>query len=62
MEIADQEKGLEFLDLTIKCVEGKLSVDIFAKPTNSFIYVNPFTYYERKKIDHVPHGIALRLH
>ena len=62
MEIADQEKGLEFLDLTIKCVEGKLSVDIFAKPTNSFIYVNPFTYYARKKIDHVPHGIALRLH
>ena len=62
MEMADQEKGLEFLDLTIKCVEGKLSVDIFAKPTNSFIYVNPFTYYARKKIDHVPHGIALRLH
>ena len=36
MEIADQEKGLEFLDLGIKCVDGKLSVGVFAKPTNSF--------------------------
>ena len=36
MEIADQEKGLEFLDLGIKCVYGKLSVGVFAKPTNSF--------------------------
>ena len=39
MEIADQEKGLEFLDLRIKCVEGKLSVDVFAKPANSFTYI-----------------------
>ena len=36
MEIADQEKGLEFLDLGIKCVDGKRSVGVFAKPTNSF--------------------------
>ena len=36
MKIADQEKGLEFLDLRIKCIEGKLSVDVFAKPINSF--------------------------
>ena len=26
MEIADREKGLEFIDLRIKCVEGKLNV------------------------------------
>ena len=31
MEIADQERGLEFLDLRIKCVDGKLSADVFAK-------------------------------
>ena len=36
MKIADQGKGLEFLDLKIECVDGKLSVDVFAKPTNSF--------------------------
>ena len=31
MELVDQEKGLEFLDLRINYVEGKLSVDILAK-------------------------------
>ena len=61
MEIADQEKGLEFVDLTIKCVEGKLSADIFVKPSNSFTYVKPSTYYQRKNIDKLLNGIALRL-
>ena len=61
MEVADQEKGLEFLDLRIKCVDGKLSVDVFAKPTNSFIYVKPSTCYPRKSINNVPRRIALRL-
>ena len=37
-EIADQEKGLKFLDLRIKCVEGELLVDFFTKPTNSIAY------------------------
>ena len=31
MEIVDQEKDLEFLDLRINYVEGKLSVDVLAK-------------------------------
>ena len=30
MEIADQEKSLEFIDLEIKCVDGKLFVAVFA--------------------------------
>ena len=61
MEIADQQKGLEFLDLRIKCVDGKLSVDVFAKLTNSFTYAKPSTCYPRKNINNVPRGIALRL-
>ena len=61
METAGKEKGVGFLDLTIKCVEGKLSVDIFAKPTKSFIYVKASTCYQRKNINNVPNGIALRL-
>ena len=61
MEIAGQEKGLEFLDLRIKCVDGKLSVDVFAKPTNSFTYIIPSIYsYLRKSINNVPRGIVLR--
>ena len=62
METADQEKGLEFVDLTIKCVEGKLSADIFAKHSNSFTYFKPSTYYQRKNVNKVPNGIALRLY
>ena len=54
MEIADQEKGLEFLDLRIKCVDGKLSVDIVAKATNTFTYVKPSTCYSRKSTNNVP--------
>ena len=61
MEIADQEKCLEFLNLRIKCLEGRLSVDVFAKPTNSFTYVKPSTCYPLKNINNVPRGIALRL-
>ena len=62
MEIANQEKGLQFLDLKIKCVEGKLSVDVFAKPTKSFTYVKSFTCYPHKNINNVLRRIGLRLH
>ena len=51
MKIADQEKGLEFLNLRIKCVDGKLSVDDFAKPTK---------FYLRKTVTHV--RISTRFH
>ena len=61
MEVADQGKGLQFIDLRIKCVDGKLSVDVFAKPTNSFTYEKSSTCYPRKGINNVPRGIALRL-
>ena len=59
--VVDQERGLEFLDCRIKCVEGNLSVDIFAKPTKSFTYVKPLTCYPRGNINNAPRGIALRL-
>ena len=39
MEIAGLGKGLDFLELQIKCVKGKLSVDVFTKPTNSHLHV-----------------------
>ena len=61
MQIADEVNGLEFLDLKIKCLKGKLSVDVYSKPTNSFTYVLPSTCYPMKNINKVPQGIALRL-
>ena len=41
MQTADDVNGLEFLDLKITCLNGKLSVDVYSKPTNSFTYVMP---------------------
>ena len=60
MQVAD-ETGLEFLDLKLKIVKGKINVDVYSKPTNSFTYVLPSTCYPYKNIGSVPKGIALRL-
>ena len=61
MQIADEVNGLEFLDLKIKCLNGKLSVDVYSKLTNSFTYILPTTCYSMKNMNKVPQGIALRL-
>ena len=55
------DDGLEFLDLKLKMVNGKISVDVFSKLTNSFTYVLPCTCYPNRKIKNVTEGIALRL-
>ena len=60
MQIAD-DNSLEFLDLKLKIQNGKMSVDVYSKPNNSFTYVMPSTRYPRKNINNVPRGIALRL-
>ena len=41
--------------------ECKIMVDVPSKLTNSFKYVLPTTFYPRKSINNIPHGIALRL-
>ena len=61
MQIADDVNGLEFLDLKIKCLNGKISVDVYYKPTNSFTYVMPSMCYPMKNINKVPQRIVLRL-
>ena len=37
------ENGLEFFDLKLKIVEGKINTDLYSKITNSFTYVLPST-------------------
>ena len=61
MQISGGRNELEFLDLKVKCLNSKLSVDIYSKPTNNFTYVMPSMCYPMKNIDKVPQGIALRL-
>ena len=60
MEVAN-DNGLEFLDLRLKIIEGKIRVDVFAKATNSFTYTTPKTCYPKNNICNIPKGIALRL-
>ena len=61
MQIADEVNGLEFLDLKIKCLNGKLSVHVYSNSINSFTYILPSACYPVKNINKVPQGTALRL-
>ena len=60
MEVVEPGNCLEFLDLKLKWEDGKVTVDVYCKPINSFKYVLPTTYYPRKIINNIPHGTALR--
>ena len=55
-------KWVRITQFQIKISNGKLSVNIYYKPTNYFAYVTPSSCYPMKKIDKVSQGIALRLH
>ena len=61
MEVAKLGNYLEFLELKSKWENGKITVDVHSKPTNSFMYVLPTTSYPRKSINNNPHVIALQL-
>ena len=60
MEIAG-ENGLEFLDLKLKIVRGKIRVDVYANPTNTFSYTSHNTCYPKNNICNITKGTALRL-
>ena len=55
--------SLNFNDLTIEMdpTTHQLTTDIYAKPTNTFTYVNPNTCYPKRNIENIPFGVALRL-
>ena len=61
MEVATDT--LEFLDLKLKFdKESKqISVDLFAKDTENFIYVLPSTCFPKNNIENIPKWVALRL-
>ena len=49
MEITG-ETGLEFSDLKMKIAEGKIRVDAYVKPSNSFSCTSPNTCYSKKHL------------
>ena len=58
MTLVSAKDGLESLDLKIKCFNGKLSVDVYSKPTNSSTHVMSTACHPMKNINKVPQGIA----
>ena len=52
----------EFLDLKLKFDKAskQISVDVFAKDTDSFTYVLPSMYFPKNNIENLPKGAALR--
>ena len=60
MQVARDDR-LEFLDLKLKTVNRKVSVDVLTKLTSSFTYVLSSTCYPNRNIKNVTNSIALRL-
>ena len=60
MEIAG-DTDLGFLALKLTISEGKIRVDFYAKPTNSFSYTTPNTCYPKSNLCNILRGITLRL-
>ena len=54
---------LEFLDLILlfDVTFKQILVDVFSKPTNSFTYLMPSTYFPKRNIKKVSEGVAVRL-
>ena len=54
---------LEILDLNFKLDKKskQISVDAFAKDTDSFTYVHPSTCFPKNNIENIPKGVASRL-
>ena len=44
------ETGLEFLYLKMKTAQGKIRVDAYVKPSNSFSCTSPNTCYSKKHL------------
>ena len=61
METSSENGFKMVLDLKLKIAEGKIIVDVYAKPTNSFSYTSPNTCYPKRNICNIPKGIVLRL-
>ena len=61
MEVAEDVLELLNLKLIFDKEYKRISVDIFAKATNSFTYVLQSTCFPKKSIENVPKGIALGL-
>ena len=52
---------LEFMDLSIKIEDGKLTTTVYSKPTDGHLYLHNESCHPRNTKLAVQHGTALRL-
>ena len=60
-EIHQSENEVNFLDVTIRHNNGKISTTLFSKPTDSHLYLHSKSSHPRHVINNIPKGQFLRL-
>ena len=55
------DSGVNFLDVTVKISEGKISTDLYTKPTDKHLYLLPSSCHPRHCTRSIPKSQALRL-
>ena len=60
-ELVYSERYLNVLDLTLHLTDGYIVTDIYAKPTDSHLYLPPSSSHPKHCINAIPFGVALRL-
>ena len=61
IEVAADTLQPSDLKLKFDKLQKQISVDVFAKDTNGFIYVLPSTCFPKNSIESIPKGVVLRV-
>jgi hypothetical protein len=52
---------INFLDLTLHLVNGRIETDVYSKPTDSHLYLPPSSSHPYSCINSIPYSVALRI-
>ena len=61
VELRWNYKTIDFLDTTVRIENGRISTDLFTKPTDKHIYVHSKSCHPRNVKKSIPYGLGLRL-
>ena len=61
VELRYNSNQIEFLDTLVKIKNGKLTTDLYTKPTDKHIYVHSKSCHPKNVKKAIPYGLALRL-
>ena len=60
-ELRWNNRAIDFFDTTVKIENGKISTDLFTKPTDKHIYVHTKSCHPKNVKKAIPYGLGLRL-